>query len=151
MKQGVSYLLVAAALLAGCATSEPADTPKAAYAAATSQDPAVRQAASSQAMNAQAAANGKPKPAWSVPTEEEVSKALEKKYLDASRDFVALKKDGELRFCKKYREIGSSISRINCLTEAELRTQVDNMTQYRDDMRNKAGKCTMNVGCGAGF
>jgi len=83
---------------------------------------------------------------WSVPTEEEVAAALDKKYLDAASDFVKLKKDGELRFCKRYREIGSSIARINCITEAELRTQVDNMTQYRDDMRNKMGKCVMGKG-----
>ena len=51
---------------------------------------------------------------------------------------------------KRYREIGSSIACINCITEAELRTQVDNMTQYRDDMRNKSGKCTWGVGCSGG-
>ena len=87
---------------------------------------------------------------WTVPTEAEVAAALEKKYLDAASDFVKLKKDGELRFCKRYREIGSSIARINCITESELRTQVDNMTQYRDEMRNKMGKCTRHVLCGAG-
>jgi hypothetical protein len=87
---------------------------------------------------------------WTVPTEEEVAAALEKRYLDAANDFVKLKRDGELRFCKRYREIGSSIARINCITEAELRTQVDNMTQYRDDMRNKSGKCTWGVGCSGG-
>jgi hypothetical protein len=129
--------------LSACASSGSApDTASAAYSAATSQDPAVRQAATQTA-------DGK-KPAWTVPTEEEVAAALEKRYLDAAADFVKLKKDGELRFCKRYREIGSSISRINCITESELRTQVDNMTQYRDDMRNKAGKCTRHVGCGAG-
>ncbi|HET9473136.1 MAG TPA: hypothetical protein VFO82_04535, partial [Steroidobacteraceae bacterium] len=77
-----------------------------------------------------------------MPTEEEVATALEKKYLDATKDFVKLKKNDELMFCKRYREIGSSIARINCITAAEVRTQVDNMTQYRDDMRNKSGKCT---------
>ena len=129
--------------LSACASGgPPPDSASAAYAAATSQDPA-RQAAASQG------AGGKT-PEWTVPTEEEVAAALEKRYLDAASDFVKLKKDGELRFCKRYREIGSSIARINCITEAELRTQVDNMTQYRDDMRNKSGKCTHGVGCGGG-
>jgi hypothetical protein len=142
-------LLSAASLLAStvitfaCAAGgAPPDTATAAYAAATSQDPAARQAA--------APANGKKKPVWTVPTEAEVAAALDKKYLDAAKDFVKLKKDGELRFCKRYREIGSSIARINCITESELRTQVDNMTQYRDDMRNKMGKCTRDVLCGGG-
>lgn len=128
--------------LGACASSGPPDSAASAFAAATSQDPATRQAASQTA-------NGK-KPVWTVPTEEEVAATLEKKYLDATKDFVKLKKDGELRFCKRYREIGSSIARINCITEAEVRTQVDNMNQYRDDMRNKMGKCTRDVGCGAG-
>ena len=129
--------------LSACASSGPApDSANAAYAAATSQDPAARQAAAQNP--------GGKKPVWTVPSEEEVAAALEKRYLDAARDFVKLKKDGELRFCKRYREIGSSIARINCITESELRTQVDHMTQYRDDMRNKAGKCTRHVGCGGG-
>ena len=128
--------------LAACATGGAPDSAASAFAAATSQDPATRQAATQTA-------NGR-KPVWTVPTEEEVAAALEQKYLDATKDFVKLKKDGELRFCKRYREIGSSIARINCITEAEVRTQVDNMTQYRDDMRNKMGKCTRHVGCGGG-
>jgi len=136
-------LITCSTWLVACASggSQP-DTATAAYSAATSQDPAARQAA--------APANGKKKPVWTVPTEEEVAAALEKKYLDAAKDFVKLKKDGELRFCKRYREIGSSIARINCITESELRTQVDNMTQYRDEMRNKMGKCTRDVLCGGG-
>jgi hypothetical protein len=128
--------------LVACATAGAPDSAASAYAVATSQDPAARQSAAQST-------NGK-KPVWTVPTEEEVAAALEKKYLDATKDFVKLKKDGELRFCKRYREIGSSIARINCITEAEVRTQVDNMTQYRDDMRNKMGKCTRDVGCGGG-
>ena len=132
-------LFTCAAWLSACATGGTApDTATAAYAAATSQDPAARQAA--------VPSNSKKKPVWTVPTEEEVAAALDKKYLDAAKDFVKLKKDGELRFCKRYREIGSSIARINCITESELRTQVDNMTQYRDDMRNKVGKCVMGKG-----
>jgi hypothetical protein len=127
--------------LSACASGPP-DSATAAYAAATSPDPA-HQAAATQT-------RGGKKPVWTVPTEDDVAAALEKKYLDAARDFVMLKKDGELRFCKRYREIGSSIARINCITEAELRTQVDNMTQYRDDMRNKSGKCTWGVGCSGG-
>jgi hypothetical protein len=134
-----SGILTAIVWLAACASGQPTDSASAAYAAATSQDPAARQAA---------APNSK-KPVWSVPTEAEVAAALEKKYLDASKDWVKLKKNDELMFCKRYREIGSTIARINCLTVSEVRTQVDNMSKYRDDMRNKSGKCTMGAGSGA--
>jgi hypothetical protein len=134
--------LVASMIWLSACASGPPDSAAAAYASATSPDSA-RQPAASQP-------SGAKKPEWTVPTEDEVAAALEKKYLDAAKDFVKLKKDGELRFCKRYREIGSSIARINCITEAELRTQVDNMTQYRDDMRHKSGKCTWGVGCSGG-
>lgn len=120
--------------LAACASGTKGDSMASAYSVATSQDPAARSAAAAQSPD------GK-KPVWSVPSEAEVAASLEKKYLDATGDFVKLKKNDDLMFCKRYREIGSSISRINCLTAAQVRTQVDNMTQYRDDMRNKMGKC----------
>ena len=124
--------------LAACATGQPTDSAAAAYAAATSPEAAAAR---------QSASTGK-KPVWSVPTEAEVAASIEKKYLDAAKDFVKLKKNDELLFCKRYKEIGSSIARINCLTVAEVRTQVDNMTQYREDMRNRSGKCTMGAGTG---
>ena len=122
-------------LLSACASSGTTDSMAAAYSVASSPEAAARAAAAPQAANAK-------KPTWSVPSEAEVAAALEKKYLDATKDFVKLKKKDELMFCKRYREIGSSIARINCLTSAQVRTQVDNMDQYRDDMRNKGGKCT---------
>jgi hypothetical protein len=149
MMNGRGILLAACVLgLGACASSGPADSMAAAYSVASSPEGAARAAAAPQA------ANGK-KPTWSVPSEAEVATALEKKYLDATREFVKLKKNDELMFCKRYREIGSSIARINCLTVAEVRTQVDNMGQYRDDMRNRSGKCTLGAGtvaapCSAG-
>jgi hypothetical protein len=138
-------LLACVCWLTACASGQPTDSVTAAYSAATSQDPAARQATPP----------GAKKPVWSVPTEAEVAAALEKKYLDATTDFVKLKKNDELMFCKRYREIGTSIPKINCLTAAQVRTQVDNMDQYRDDMRNKSGRCTAGAGssnapCGAG-
>jgi len=143
MTIGKGFILAAtmagACLLGACATSGQTDSVNSAYAAATSKD---------AARPAPPAANGK-KPTWSVPSEAEVAGALEKKYLEATKDFVKLKKNDELMFCKRYREIGSSIARINCLTVAEVRVQVDQMEQYRDDMRNRSGKCTLGAGVGA--
>ena len=149
MINGREFLLAACVLVIGaCASSGPTDSMAAAYTVASSPEAAARAAATPLP------ANGK-KPTWSVPSEAEVATTLEKKYLDATKDFVKLKKNDELMFCKRYREIGSSIARINCLTVAEVRTQVDNMGQYRDDMRNRSGKCTMGAGtvaapCSAG-
>jgi hypothetical protein len=89
---------------------------------------------------------------WSVPTEEEVAKALDgnKDMQAAAKDLVKLKKDKELMFCKRYKEIGSNLPTITCLTTAQLRERVENMNKYRDDMRNKSGKCTLGAGSGGG-
>lgn len=132
-------VLLAAGWVAGCASGQPTDSVSAAYTAATSGDPAAA---------ATRRTDGK-KPVWTVPTEAEIAAALERKYLDATKDFVKLKKNDELMFCKRWREIGTSIAKINCLTVAQVRTQVDNMDQYREDMRNRSGKCTLGAGVGS--
>jgi hypothetical protein len=84
---------------------------------------------------------------WAVATEAEVAAALDAEFQNAAKGFVKLKRDGEIVFCKRYRDVGSNIATLKCITEAQLRLQVENMTKYRDDMRNKAGRCTRDVGC----
>jgi hypothetical protein len=79
---------------------------------------------------------------WTVATEAEVAAALDKQLYEAAKDLVKLKKDGELMFCKRYKEIGSNIPTLKCINTAQLRTRVENMSNYRDEMRNKSGKCT---------
>lgn len=88
-----------------------------------------------------------PQPKWDVATEEEVAKALDLAVARAAKNFVQLKKDGVLMFCKRYRRIGSNLPTITCLTEAQLRVEVENMQKYRDDMRSKSGRCTLGPGC----
>jgi hypothetical protein len=105
-------------------------------------------AAAPQGTNAPA--SEEKKPVWSVPTEAETAAALDSKFHEAAKGFVKLKKDGVLLFCKRQREIGSNIPTLHCITESQLRTQVENMDQYRDRMRS-SGKCTTGVGCQAGM
>jgi hypothetical protein len=87
------------------------------------------------------------KPKWDVATEKEVSAALDRAVIDATKGWVKLKKDGVLMFCKRHRQIGSNLPSITCLTEAEVRVQVQNMQKYRDDMRQRSGRCPMGPGC----
>jgi hypothetical protein len=123
-----------AAWFVACASSAP--TPETAPAVTTSVE------------EAQSPANiaSKPEPVWSGTTEAEVAAALERKFQEAARGYVKLKKDGVMMFCKRYRVIGSNIPTIQCITEAELRNQVENMDDYRQRMRDSA-KCTHGVGC----
>jgi hypothetical protein len=95
-------------------------------------------------------ADAKPKPVWSVPTEQETAAVLDKKFEETAKTYVKLKKDGVLLFCKRRKEIGSNLPSIQCLTEAQLRNQVETMDDYRERRRH-AAKCTHGVGCSAGF
>jgi hypothetical protein len=119
-------LIVAALGLAACASTPPSDigTP------ATSQNTAPE------------SVGKKPAAHWTVATEAEVAAVLDKQLMEAAKELVKLKKDDELMFCKRYREVGSNIPTLKCITAAQLRTRVENMTNYRDEMRNKSGKCT---------
>jgi hypothetical protein len=131
-------ILVCAALLCACAA-----VPTAAPAAATTDTTAP-------------AADRPPPPAgqkrykWSKATDEDVAAQLDKKFAEAAKAFVQLKRDDQLMFCKKFREIGSSIRTLHCITEAELRKQVEDSDELREQMRNKMGKCDITSGCGAG-
>jgi hypothetical protein len=87
---------------------------------------------------------------WSKATEGEVSAALDKKFQEAAKAFVQLKRDDQLMFCKNYKDIGSNVRRLHCITEAELRKQVEDSDQVRDQMRHTMGRCDITAGCSGG-
>jgi hypothetical protein len=126
-------LLVCAALLCACASPPPAAPT---VAAATPVDPA-------------ADAKRPPPPPgqrryqWTKATEAEVAAQLDKKFQLAAKSYVQLKRDDQLMFCKRYREMGSSIRTLHCITEAELRKQVEDSADMRDQMRQTMGRCTL--------
>jgi Skp family chaperone for outer membrane proteins len=122
-------VLAVAAALAACA-SAPAESPAA---------PAAAPAAASQA----AAPVG-------APSEAEAATQLEKKFQEAARSYKVVEKNGKTMYCKKEKVIGSTIPTMQCLSEAQLRLQVEQMDQMRDRMRNTGGRCTAGVGCGSG-
>jgi hypothetical protein len=128
------------ALLAGCASAPPPAAP------ATAAMPATGPAETQSPV-------GQTKYKWSKATEAEVAAALDRKFEAAAKQFVQLKRNDQLMVCKRYREMGSSIRTLHCITEAELRKQVEDSDQMRDQMRQKVGKCTMGdkVPCSAGF
>jgi|ERR1044071_3458626 hypothetical protein len=139
--------VIAPLLLAACASSPPPPV-----AAATPPGSADTSAATGAATDA----NRPPPPPgqkrykWSKASEAEVAAALEKKFQEAAKSYVQLKRGDQLMFCKKYREMGSSIRTLHCITEAELRKQVEDNDEVRQQMRNKMGHCDITSGCQAG-
>jgi hypothetical protein len=93
-------------------------------------------------------------PAQSAPvaaaSEAEAATQLEKKFQEAARSYKVVEKNGKTMYCKKEKVIGSTIPTLQCLSESQLRLQVEQMDQMRDRMRNTGGRCTAGVGCGAG-
>jgi hypothetical protein len=121
-------LTLGVALLTACA-SQPASPP----AASASTTPA---AAASNAPSSAAA-------------EKDTASAMEKRFQDAARSYKTVQRDGKTLYCKREKRIGTTIPTMNCLTEAELRTQVETMEDYRNRARNSS-RCTHGAGCGAG-
>jgi hypothetical protein len=106
--------------------------------------------ASAPASTATPAPAAKPAPAPGAASAEATSAAgLEKRFQDAARSYHVVQKDGKTMYCKREKPMGSTIPKLQCITEAQLRTEVENADEYRQRARNKPGGCTAN-GCAGG-
>ena len=74
--------------------------------------------------------------------EAEASANLDRLVAEAARGLSRIEKDGVVYFCRRERQMGSNIASLKCLTESQLRVEVETMARYRDELRNRAGKCT---------
>jgi hypothetical protein len=137
MKFFRSALVATGVLLVAACASQPASQP------APEAAPAAKAAPAASAAPPAAAASPEAKP------EADAAAALEKKFQEAARSYRAVQKDGKTMYCKKERPVNSTIPRVQCITESQLRLQVEQMEQTRDRMRNSS-RCTMGAGCGAG-
>jgi hypothetical protein len=72
----------------------------------------------------------------------DTAQRLEKKFQEAARDYRLVQRDGRTLYCKHEKVIGSTIPITQCLTEAQLRLQVENMDELRDRLRT-TNKCAL--------
>jgi hypothetical protein len=82
-------------------------------------------------------------------TEADAASALEKKFQEAAKGYKVVERDGKTMYCKREKVIGSTIPTMQCITESQLRNQVETMEELRGRMRN-TGRCTLGPGCSAG-
>jgi hypothetical protein len=141
MKFFRSVLVATGVLLVAACASQPASQP----APAATPAPASKAAPAASAAPAAAPAAASPE----AKPEADAAAALEKKFQEAARSYRAVQKDGKTMYCKKERPVNSTIPRVQCITESQLRLQVEQMEQTRDRLRNSS-RCTMGSGCGAG-
>jgi hypothetical protein len=111
---------------------------------ACASQPAATEAPVAKAPAPVAAAAATPAPA--AQTESDTAAALEKKFQDAARGYKVVERDGKTLYCKREKVIGSTIPTMQCLTESQLRNQVENMDEMRERMRSSS-KCTLGRGC----
>ncbi|HEU5135961.1 MAG TPA: hypothetical protein VFU13_12500 [Steroidobacteraceae bacterium] len=111
------------------------------------------QPATSDAPGATAPAPVQTAPATPTPAaqnEADTAATLEKKFQDAAKGYKVVQRDGQTLYCKREKVIGTTIPTMQCLTEAQLRNQVENMEELRGRMRSGA-KCTLGPGgCSGG-
>jgi hypothetical protein len=74
---------------------------------------------------------------------------LEKKFQEVARGYKLVERDGKTLYCKNEKIIGSTVPRLQCHTESQLRNQVESMEELRQQMRT-SGKCTLGRGCTSG-
>jgi len=77
---------------------------------------------------------------------------LEKKFQEAAKGYKVVQRDGKTLYCRREKVLGSTIPTMQCLSEAQLRLEVENMEELRGRMRSSA-KCTLgrdgaSGGCG---
>jgi hypothetical protein len=116
------------ALLGACASSEPAPSASTAK-SATAPVPAPTASAAT--------------------TESDTAAGLEKKFQEAAKGYKIVQRDGKNMYCKKEKVIGSTIPTLQCMSEAQLRLQVEQMDELRQRMRSGA-RCTLGPGCSGG-
>jgi hypothetical protein len=131
----LSFSLGLGAALLGACASQPAQAP------ATNPAPAAPASAPAPAPAANNAA---------TETEAHTATAMEKRFQEAARGYKIVQKNGKTMYCKREKLIGTTIPTMNCISEAELRTQVENMEDYRQRARS-SGRCVRGpAGCKGG-
>jgi hypothetical protein len=133
-----SLAMAGMVFIAGCA-SEPA----------SQKTPATSAPAAAPAPTAPAVAAAPVSPADEARTEADAAAQLEKKFQEAAKGYKVVQKDGKTLYCKKEKVIGSTIPTLQCMSEAQLRLQVEQMDDLRQRMRNGA-RCTLGPGCSSG-
>lgn len=69
---------------------------------------------------------------------------------EAARGYTRTWKNGVLMFCKRERESGSRLMTTVCLTETQLRDQVEAMKKFRNDSMQQGHRCQNGPSCSGG-
>jgi len=79
-------------------------------------------------------------PAVTTETEHAESQtAADRRFAEETRGYKQMERNGQTYYCRSERASGSNLRTLNCFTETELRTRIENAEMYR--RRGKASVC----------
>src|SRR3954453_17577959 len=119
------------------------------FTAGCASQPATQKAPAAPAAASAANAAAPISPAAEARPEADAASQLERKFQEAAKGYKIVQRDGKTMYCKKEKVIGSTIPTLQCITEAQLRLQVEQMDDLRQRMRSGA-RCTLGSGCSGG-
>jgi hypothetical protein len=82
----------------------------------------------------------------SAVTEAQTATLMEKKFQEAARGYKTVQKDGKTMYCKRERVIGTTLPTLQCMTESQLRRQVESTEELKNRMRRGGGPCVQTGG-----
>jgi hypothetical protein len=94
---------------------------------------------------------GTPKGAAAPPAKQDLSKTELNEQLDpavaeAAKGYERVMKNGELFFCKREQPIGSKMWTTRCVTEVQLKEQVEDAKKFQSDVMQQGRRCS-GAGC----
>jgi hypothetical protein len=93
----------------------------------------------------QACATPQKQPVASAPSDKSGQPAntanLDPLVAEAAKGYTQMEKDGQVLFCKRQRQTGSNMATTTCITEAQLRQQVEDTRKFGDDVRQQGRRC----------
>jgi hypothetical protein len=97
-----------------------------------------------------AAPPAKAEPRMDAPTKNELAADLDPVVAEAAKGYERLIKNGELLFCKRELPVGSKLWTTTCLTEAQLREQVEYAKKFHDNTLQQGRRCSQGPACQPG-
>jgi hypothetical protein len=72
---------------------------------------------------------------------------LDAELAEAARGYSRVNRDGVLMFCRRERPSGSKIATSVCMTEAQLRDQIEATKKFNQDTMQQGRRCSQGPAC----
>ncbi len=84
------------------------------------------------------------------PSKQQLNEQLDPVVAEAAKGYERVVKDGELMFCKREQPIGSKMWTTRCVTEVQLKEQVENAKKFGEKTMEQGRRCSDGPACQKG-